>query len=279
MFQNHLKMFKNNLCYGIPDYLDDGTFLVLRPILYSNSKSNSNHVLDKMIKEATKNKNGDIVIIQSKLDIDWGNYFILIPENLIENNMLKETNIDESDELDKYIQYVDNISDIPLRSLAYNKDTSFSEILSKNSYSIKNLSLWCQMICQKKHILISDMHGDLVHPIFLKCVINALHNSHSDLIFESLIKESVENPIERISKFYNYKKPELYIDAYEHALTRGINIIPGDFAYAQPEVNPNYEDYVNTRYKINEEIAHEIKQSKNLTISFYGSEHVVSRKK
>ena len=276
MFHNYSTMFKNELCYGIPDYLDDGTFLVFRPILYSNSKSNSSDVLDKMIKEATKNKEEDIVIIQSKLDIDWGNYFILIPENLIENNMLKETNIDE---LDKYIQHVDNIPDIPLRSLAYNKDTSFSEILSKNSYSIKNLSLWCQTICQKKHILISDMHGELVHPIFLKCVINALHNSHSDLIFESLIKESVENPIERISKFYNYKKPELYIDAYEHALIRGINIIPGDFAYAQPEVNPNYENYVNTRYKINEEIANEIKQSKNLTISFYGSEHVVSRRK
>lgn len=269
-------MFKNKLYYGIPDYLDDGTFLVLRPILYSNNKSNSSDVLDKMIKEATKNKEEDIVIIQSKLDIDWGNYFILIPENLIENNMLKETNLDESD---KYIQYVDNIPDIPLRSLVYNKDTNFSEILSKNSYSIKNLSLWCQTICQRKHILISDMHGELVHPIFLKCVINALHNSHSDLIFEPLIKKSVENPIERISKFYNYKKPELYIDAYEHALTRGINIIPGDFAYAQPEVNPNYENYVNTRYKINEEIAREIKQSKNLTISFYGSEHVVSRRK
>jgi len=276
MFQNHMTMFKNELCYGIPDYLDDGTFLVLRPMLYSNSKSNSSDVLDKMIKEATKNRKGDIIIIQSKLDIDWGNYFILIPENLIENNMLKETNIDE---LDKYIQYVDNIHDIPLRSLAYNKDTSFSEILSKNSYSIKNLSLWLQTICQRKHILISDMHGELIHPIFLKCVINALHNSHSDLIFEPLIKKSVENPIERISKFYNYKRPELYIDAYEHALTRCINIIPGDFAYAQPEVNPNYENYVNTRYKINEEIAHEIKQSKNLTISFYGSEHVVSRRK
>lgn len=274
MFQNHMTMFKNELCYGIPDYLDDGTFLVLRPILYSNSKSNSNDVLDKMIKEATKNKEGDIVIIQSNLVIDWGNYFIIIPKILIENNMLKETNIDESD---KYIQYMDN--DSPLRSLAYNKDTSFSEILSKNSYSIKNLSLWLQTICQKKHILISDMHGELVHPIFLKCVINALHNSHSDLIFEPLIKKSVENPIERISKFYNYKKPELYIDAYEHALTRGINIIPGDFAYAQPEVNPNYENYVNTRYKINEEIANEIKQSKNLTIAFYGSEHVVLRRK
>ena len=144
MFQNHMTMFKNELCYGIPDYLDDGTFLVLRPILYSNSKSNSNDVLDKMIKEATKNKEGDIVIIQSNLVIDWGNYFIIIPKILIENNMLKETNIDESD---KYIQYMDN--DSPLRSLAYNKDTSFSEILSKNSYSIKNLSLWLQTICQK----------------------------------------------------------------------------------------------------------------------------------
>ena len=49
-------MFKNQLYYGIPDYLNNGTFLVLRPILYSNSKSNSNDVLDKMIKEATKNK-------------------------------------------------------------------------------------------------------------------------------------------------------------------------------------------------------------------------------
>jgi hypothetical protein len=270
-------MFKNKLCYGIPDYLDDGTFLVLIPILYSNSKSNSSDVLDKMIKEATKNnKEGDIIIIHAKLDIDWGHIFILIPENLIENNMLKETNINE---LYKYIQYVDNIPDISLRSLAYDKDTNFSEILSKNSYSIKNLSLWCQTICQKKHILISDMHGDLVHPIFLKCVINALHNSHSDLIFEPLIKKSVENPIERIANFYKNKNSELYIDAYKHALTQGINIIPGDFAYAQPEVNPNYENYVNTRYKINEEIANEIKQSKNLTISFYGCEHVVSRRK
>jgi hypothetical protein len=272
-------MFKNELCYGIPDYLDAGTFLVLIPILYSNSKSNSSDVLDKMIKEATKNNKKDIIIIQSKLDIDWGHYFILIPENLIENNILKETNLDESDELDKYIQYVDNIPDIPLRSLAYDKDTNFSEILSKNSYSIKNLSLWLQTICQKKHILISDRHGDLVHPVFLKCVISALCNSHTDLIFEPLIKESVENPIERINDFYNYKNPKLYIDTYEHALTRGINIIPGDFAGAQPEVHPNYEDYVNIRYKINAEIAHEIKQSKNLTISFYGCEHIVSRRK
>ena len=269
-------MFKNNLCYGIPDYLDARTFLVLIPILYSNSKSNSIDILDKMIKEATENNKRDIIIIQSKLDIDWGHYFILIPENLIENNMLKEANLDESD---KYIQYVDNIPDIPLRSLAYNKDTSFSEILCKNSYSIKNLSLWLQTICQKKHILISDIHGELVHPIFLKCVINALHNSHSDLIFEPLIKKSIENPIERLTDFYNGKNPELYIDAYEYTLTQGINIIPGDFAYAQPEVNPKYEDYINTRYKINEEIANEIKQSKNLTISFYGCEHVVSRRK
>ena len=269
-------MFKNNLCYGIPDYLDARTFLVLIPILYSNSKSNSIDILDKMIKEATENNKRDIIIIQSKLDIDWGNYFILIPENLIENNMLKEANLDESD---KYIQYVDIMNDISLRSLAYNKDTSFSEILSKNSYSIKNLSLWLQTICQKKHILISDIHGELVHPIFLKCVINALHNSHSDLIFEPLIKKSIENPIERLTDFYNGKNPELYIDAYEYTLTQGINIIPGDFAYAQPEVNPKYEDYINTRYKINEEIANEIKQSKNLTISFYGCEHVVSRRK
>ena len=274
MFQRNVKMFNNELCYGIPDYLDDGTFLVLRPILYSNSKSNSEAMLDKMIKEATKNKEENIIIIQTNLDIDWGHYFILIPENLIENNMLKETNLDESD---KYIQYTE--TDIPLRSLAYNKDTSFSEILSKNSYSIKNLSLWLQTICQKKHILISDMHGDLVHPMFLKYVISALHNSHSDLIFEPLIKKSIENPIERLTDFYNCKNPELYIDAYEYALTQGINIIPGDFAYAQPEVNPKYEDYINTRYKINEEIANEIKQSKNLTISFYGCEHVVSRKK
>lgn len=272
-------MFKNNLCYGIPDYLDDDTFLVLIPILYSNSKSNSIDVLDKMIKEATKNNKTDIIIIQSKLDIDWGNYFILIPENLIENNMLKEIETNKQDELNKYIQHVDIMNDISLRSLAYNKDTSFSEILCKNSYSIKNLSLWLQTICHEKHILISDRHGDLVHPVFLKCVINALHNSHSDLIFESLIKESVENPIERLTDFYNCKKPELYIDAYEYALTQGINIIPGDFAYAQPEVNSNYEDYINTRYKINEEIACEIRKSKNLTISFYGCEHVVSRRK
>ena len=271
-------MFKNQLYYGIPDYLNDDTFLVLKPILYSNNKSNSDEMLEKMIKESTKNKE-DIIIIQSKLDIDWGHYFILIPEILIENNMLKEIETNNQDELNKYIQHADMIQDSPLRSLAYNKDTSFSKILSQNSYSIKNLSLWLQTICQKKHILISDMHGSLVHPLFLKCVINALHNSHTDLIFEPLIKGSLENPFERINKFYNYKNPELYIDAYEHALNQGINIIHGDFAYAQPEVNPNYEDYVNTRYKINEEIAYEIKQSKNLTISFYGSEHVVSRKK
>lgn len=219
MFQS--QMFNNKLYYGIPDYLDDGTFVVLRPILFSNSKSNSCDMLDKMIKEATSDKKEDIIIIQSNVDIDWGHYFILIPENLIENNMLKETNLDESN---KYIQYTE--TDISLRSLAYNEDTSFSEILSKNSYSIKNLSLWLQTICQKKHILISDMHGDLVHPVFLKCVISALHNSHSDLIFEPLIKKSVENLIERISKFYNYKNPELYIDVYKHALRHCINIIP-----------------------------------------------------
>ena len=269
-----MTMFKNDLCYGIPDYLNNGTFLVLRPILYSNSKSNSNDVLDKMIKEATKNKEGDIVIIQLNLDIDWGNAFIIIPEILIENNMLKEINLDESD---KYIQYAE--TDISLRSLAYNKDTSFSEILSKNSYSIKNLSLWLQKICHGKHILISDRHGDLVHPVFLKCVISALHNSHSDLIFEPLIEGSIENPIERISDFYNYKNPELYIDAYKFALSQGINIIPGDFAYAQPEVNPNYKNYINIRYKMNQEIAFKIRESKKLTICFYGCEHVVSRKK
>lgn len=271
MFQNHMTMFKNELCYGIPDYLDARTFLVLRPILYSNSKSNSCDMLDKMIKEATSDKKEDIIIIQSNVDIDWGHYFILIPENLIENNMLKETNLDKSD---KYIQYME--TDISLRYLAYNKDMSFSEILSKNSYSIKNLSLWLQTICHEKHILISDRHGDLVHPVFLKCVISALHNSHSDLIFEPLIKGSIENPIKRISDFYNYKNPELYIDAYKFALSQGINIIPGDFAYAQPEVNLNY---INIRYEMNQEIALEIRKSKNLTISFYGCEHVVSRKK
>ena len=63
--------------FGIPDYLKPGTFLVFRPILYPITTYDDE--IRKMVEEATKDKMGKIVIVPSKLDINWGHYFILIP--------------------------------------------------------------------------------------------------------------------------------------------------------------------------------------------------------
>jgi len=261
--------------YGIPDYLKPGTFLVFRPILYPITIYDDE--IRKMVEEATKDKMGKIVIVPSKLDINWGHYFILIPLDLIQNNTLQMGLIDPTESTEP-ISYDTTIPSIPLRYEAYYNESEFLKSVSKYSYPIMNLSLWLQTICKEKHILVSDFHGVLGHAAFLKVVMNALYRSHTDLIFEPLIDGSTEDPETRIDYFFGSKNPDLYKDAFREALRIGMRIIPGDFPDTQPG-SETYEEYLNARYRMNERVAEKIRLSDKLTISFYGAEHFSHRRK
>ena len=267
--------------FGIPDYLEPGTFLVLRPILYPITTYDDK--LRKMVEEATKDKMGKIVIVPSKLDIDWGHYFILIPLDLIQNNTLRMDSIDtiyptKPTKPIEPISYDTTIPSISLRYEAYFNESEFLKGVSKYSYPIMNPSLWLQTVCKEKHIFVSDLHGKLGHAAFLKVVMNALYRSHTDLIFEPLIDGSTEDPETRIDYFFMHRNPDLYKDAYREALRIGMRIIPGDFSDTQPG-SESYKDYSNARYRMNKRVAEKIRLSDKLTISFYGAEHFSHRRK
>ena len=270
--------------------MKSGTFLVFRPIFYPITTYDNK--LRKMVEEATKDKMGKIVIVPSKLDIDWGHYFILFPLDLIQNNTLRMDLIDTSESSEPIkpikptkptkptepISYDTTIPSISLRYEAYYNESEFLKRVSKYSYPIMDLSLWLQTVCKEKHIFVSDLHGELGHAAFLKVVMNALYRSHTDLIFEPLIHGSTEDPETRIDHFFGSKNPDLYKDAYREALRIGMRIIPGDFLDAQPG-SETYQEYRIARFRMNERVAEIIRLSDKLTISFYGQGHFSHRRK
>jgi hypothetical protein len=167
-----------------------------------------------------------------------------------------------------------DIAEFDLYNSAYNNDQeTFLRKSKESSYPIMNLSSWLTHICIGKHILVSDYHGVIGYSAFLEKVTSALHITHPALIFEPLIQGCDIDPVKRLKQFYEGKKSELYINAYKLALKLGITIIPGDFCDSQPEMHPDYDKYVASRYMINRRIADIIMSSKTLTISFYGFQH------
>ena len=142
-------------------------------------------------------------------------------------------------------------------------------------FTCDDLSGWLDSISDDKHVLVKDSHGELIKPLFLNMVVDYLYKTHKKLIFEPFVKgDTTTLPETRINSFFA-RNSEQYNKTYDKIKDK-IKVIPGDYEYAQPKHNPEYDDYVKARFSINPKIAAEIIEDVN-TISFYGSEHMVKR--
>jgi len=163
---------------GIPNFLVKDSFLVFQPLLYSSQYDiiNTPAPIVKLLKEATKDKTNQIIIVKSKLDIDWPDYFIIIPDSIIsETNQIIPIAPDEPTQIG---EIPGNVS---LRKLAYNYATNpelFLQLMSISTFVPADLSEWLKITCEGKHVLIKDRHGQAEHPAFLEYVIEALRDNN-----------------------------------------------------------------------------------------------------
>jgi len=162
------------------------------------------------------------------------------------------------------------------RTISHGNEETFLQKIEEQRIIPSDFKSFIKNFVGKKHLIFKDLHGDIDKMEWLFKIVNVLETTHKTLILETLIKDDKLHPHKQIERFYSResnKNPDVMIKIYDKLQKLDIDIVSGDYEYAQPKNFLNYDKYVNIRYQINKNAAEEIKICKNPTISFWGSEH------